>query len=248
MPDERLLEAVQGAVPGAFDRVDDPTRGLNGQKEAGQHGSAIQKNGAGSARPDAAPLFGPGQVQVFSERVQQRAARGDPEVFGPAVHGHPDQVQRVGLSVWRGHYVLHYDWRRRDTSLTAEYRNSTLAYVMARRSMPTPAEIMENNVSRELRITWSDGHVSRYGYRTLRRHCPCAMCVHEWTGEKLLDPSRVSAEIFPKEIAQVGAYALRFTWSDGHMTGIYTFAFLRSLCECDACSRSRADAPAPPPS
>lgn len=69
MPDERLLEAVQGAVPGAFDRFDVPSRGLNSQKEAGQHSSAIQKHCAGAARPDAAPLFGAGQVQVFSECV-----------------------------------------------------------------------------------------------------------------------------------------------------------------------------------
>lgn len=117
---------------------------------------------------------------------------------------------------------------------------------MARRSLPTPTEILENKGMQELRIAWSDGHVSRYGYRTLRLHCPCAVCVHEWTGEKLVDPSRVSAGIHPKEIAQVGAYALRFTWSDGHTTGIYTFASLRSLCECDACARRRADTPVPP--
>lgn len=114
--------------------------------------------------------------------------------------------------------------------------------------MPTPTELMENRGSRELQITWNDGHVSRYTYRTLRLHCPCAVCVHEWTGEKLIDVSRVPAEIYPKETAQVGAYALRFTWSDGHMTGIYTFAYLRSLCECDACVRSRAETPAPPAS
>lgn len=117
---------------------------------------------------------------------------------------------------------------------------------MARRSLPTPTEILENKGMQELRIAWSDGHVSRYGYRTLRLHCPCAVCVHEWTGEKLVDPSRVPAGIHPKEIAQVGAYALRFTWSDGHTTGIYTFASLRSLCECDACTRRRADTPVPP--
>jgi DUF971 family protein len=112
--------------------------------------------------------------------------------------------------------------------------------------MPTPAKVLENRAARELQITWSDGHVSRYHYRTLRLHCPCAVCVHEWTGEKLLDVSRVPADILPKEIIQVGAYALRFTWSDGHATGIYTFAFLRSLCECDACVRSRAETPVPP--
>lgn len=92
-----------------------------------------------------------------------------------------------------------------------------------------PAQISEDSASRELVITWNDGHVSRYGYRMLRQRCPCAMCVHEWTGEQLLDASRVPADIRPKQITQVGAYALRVTWSDGHATGLYTFAFLRAL-------------------
>jgi len=91
-----------------------------------------------------------------------------------------------------------------------------------------PAQVTEDPASRELVITWNDGYVSRYAYRLLRQRCPCAMCVHEWTGASLLDAARVPADIRPKQIAQVGAYALRITWSDGHATGLYTFAFLRA--------------------
>jgi DUF971 family protein len=114
---------------------------------------------------------------------------------------------------------------------------------MARTPMPTPARIEEDAAARELVIAWSDGHASRYGYRMLRQRCPCAMCVHEWTGEPLLEASRVPADVHPKQIARVGAYALRITWSDGHMTGLYTFPFLRSVCGCDACVRERAERP-----
>jgi DUF971 family protein len=102
--------------------------------------------------------------------------------------------------------------------------------------MPTPASLARDDSARELRITWSDGHASRYAYRMLRQRCPCALCVHEWTGDQLLDASAIPEDIVPREIAPVGAYALRFTWSDGHMTGIYTFTFLRSLCQCPACA------------
>lgn len=105
--------------------------------------------------------------------------------------------------------------------------------------MPTPTEIAEDRGAGELRITWSDGHLSRYTYRRLRQACPCAMCVHEWTGDRLLDPSRVPPDVRPREVGRVGAYALRFTWSDGHMTGIYTFPLLRTLCECEACAAAR---------
>lgn len=117
---------------------------------------------------------------------------------------------------------------------------------MARKSMPTPVEVTEDPSSRTLRITWDDGHQSRYSYRMLRQHCPCALCIDEWTGEKRLDPARVSASISPKQIARVGAYALRFTWSDGHGSGIYTFTYLRSICECEACAGGGMPAAATP--
>jgi len=113
--------------------------------------------------------------------------------------------------------------------------------------MPTPTTVEQDTAARALVVTWSDGHQSRYGYRLLRQCCPCAVCVHEWTGAQLLDPARVPADILPKNVARVGAYALRVAWSDGHETGIYTFPFLRSLCECEACARERAQAEPPAP-
>lgn len=113
--------------------------------------------------------------------------------------------------------------------------------------MPTPTTIEQDAAARALVVTWGDGHQSRYGYRLLRQCCPCAVCVHEWTGAQLLDPARVPADIVPKDVARVGAYALRVTWSDGHATGIYTFPFLRSLCDCETCTRERAQADPPAP-
>jgi len=108
--------------------------------------------------------------------------------------------------------------------------------------MPVPGEISQDPAG-TLTIVWDDGHRSRYSFRTLRERCPCAFCIDEWTGEQRLDPSKVPQGIHPKEIGRVGAYALRFTWSDGHLTGLYTFKFLRDICECDDCARRRASAP-----
>lgn len=89
-------------------------------------------------------------------------------------------------------------------------------------------------------MRWDDAHLSRHAFRMLRERCPCAVCVDEWTGEGRLDPSTVPENIHPTQIGRVGAYALRFTWSDGHQTGIYTFRLLRQICECDECARARA--------
>jgi DUF971 family protein len=37
------------------------------------------------------------------------------------------------------------------------------------------------------------------------------------------------------DIELVGGYALSLKWFDGHSSGIYSFKFLRSICQCDAC-------------
>lgn len=81
----------------------------------------------------------------------------------------------------------------------------------------------------ELRIEWDDGVAMRYNTAALRRKCPCASCIHEWTGEQILDPLSVIETVKPLRIEPVGRYALRFHWSDRHDTGLYTFDLLRSL-------------------
>ena len=78
-------------------------------------------------------------------------------------------------------------------------------------------------------ITWNDGAVSEYKARALRSSCPCAACVNEWTGEKMLDESRIPGDIRPVRLISVGRYAMAIHWSDGHKTGIYAYDYLRKL-------------------
>jgi DUF971 family protein len=93
-----------------------------------------------------------------------------------------------------------------------------------------PREIMQEGDA-GLRITWADGRECRFNAAGLRRSCPCAQCVNEWTGQRVLKPEAVSDELSISDIAIVGRYALNFRWSDGHETGIYSFRYLRELCE-----------------
>src|SRR5262245_44033271 len=81
-----------------------------------------------------------------------------------------------------------------------------------------------------LSIAWGDGHRCRYRAADLRRSCPCAQCVDEWTGQRMLKRETVSDQITIGDISIVGRYALSFRWSDGHDTGIYSFRYLRDLC------------------
>ena len=84
-----------------------------------------------------------------------------------------------------------------------------------------------------VRITWADDRECRYQAADLRRACPCAQCVNEWTGERMLKPETISNELEIKDLSLVGRYAINFRWSDGHETGIYSFRYLRELCERD---------------
>ncbi len=99
-----------------------------------------------------------------------------------------------------------------------------------------PEEIAPTEDASALRIRWRDGHTSEYAPRSLRILCPCAGCVDEMTGERILDESRVAVDVHPLSIEYVGRYALQFQWSDGHHTGIYPFDYLRKLCDCHDCA------------
>lgn len=95
------------------------------------------------------------------------------------------------------------------------------------------AEIEPREIKQEgdagLRITWGDDFVTAYTAAELRRACPCAQCVNEWTGQRTLKPENISEELTIADISIVGRYALNFRWSDGHETGIYSFRYLRDL-------------------
>lgn len=93
-----------------------------------------------------------------------------------------------------------------------------------------PREIKQDDDS-TVSILWGDDRRCRYGAAELRRACPCAQCVNEWTGERVLKAESISDNIEIRDLSLVGRYALNFRWSDGHETGIYSFRYLREFCE-----------------
>jgi DUF971 family protein len=96
--------------------------------------------------------------------------------------------------------------------------------------MIEPLQIIEESDA-EISIVWSDDAETKYNAADLRRNCPCAGCVNEWTGEKMLKDETVSDDLNFSHISVVGRYALNFHFSDGHETGIFTFPYLRKLAE-----------------
>jgi DUF971 family protein len=94
--------------------------------------------------------------------------------------------------------------------------------------MIEPLQIIEES-DREMTIKWSDDSETKYNAAQLRRACPCAGCINEWTGEKILNDSSIPDDLSISRTAIVGRYALNFHFSDGHETGIYSFAYLLKL-------------------
>ncbi len=96
--------------------------------------------------------------------------------------------------------------------------------------MIEPLQIIEES-DREISIKWSDEAETSHNAVELRRSCPCAGCINEWTGEKTLKDENITPDLSFSHITIVGRYALNFHFSDGHDTGIFSFAYLRKSAE-----------------
>lgn len=102
--------------------------------------------------------------------------------------------------------------------------------------MDTPPKALDLKKDHGLTVQWADGSTSFYPIAYLRRHSPSAD-MRELRNQMAKNPltvlpanaarragplSAVSAEL-------VGNYAIRIVFSDGHSTGIYSWAYLRKI-------------------
>jgi DUF971 family protein len=94
-----------------------------------------------------------------------------------------------------------------------------------------PSNIRAHQADQALELVWPDGRTDRLAYRFLRGECPCASCRNEWTGERILDPATLPADLRLEGMEHVGGYAVRLAWSDGHSSGLYTWETLRRLAD-----------------
>ncbi|HEV2646420.1 MAG TPA: DUF971 domain-containing protein [Acidobacteriaceae bacterium] len=94
-------------------------------------------------------------------------------------------------------------------------------------------------------IDWRDGHHSSWTFRWLRDACPCATCheEREQTGRAPGQPKLKAQALLmmyedpprPLEVTPIGKYALKFKWNDGHEAGLYSWDYLRRVCQCAVC-------------
>ena len=98
-------------------------------------------------------------------------------------------------------------------------------------------------------IDWRDGHKSSWDFRWLRDACPCATCHDEREKSGRIPgegKSKAQALLMlyeapprPVEVTPVGKYALKFKWNDGHEAGLYSWEYLRRVCQCMMCAPPR---------
>jgi len=96
--------------------------------------------------------------------------------------------------------------------------------------MLTPTDVQV--IGSEVALRWSDGGESYIPFATLRANSPSAsvrgerdIFGHQYGGEAPTDYRGV--EVVGWE--RVGNYAIRFEFSDGHNTGLYSYELLRQL-------------------
>jgi ATP-binding protein involved in chromosome partitioning len=78
-------------------------------------------------------------------------------------------------------------------------------------------------------VKWRDGKSGSYRLNELQKNCPCANCVDENTGKKILDLSTVKDDVRANSITPVGRYGIRVAFTSGCSTGIYSYDMLREM-------------------
>ena len=90
-----------------------------------------------------------------------------------------------------------------------------------------PTEIRLKKADKRLEIDFDDGVTYRLPAEYLRVESPSAEVQGHGPGQKQLVPGKAKVGI--ANLEPVGNYAIRILFDDGHSTGIYSWAYLRTL-------------------
>ncbi len=96
--------------------------------------------------------------------------------------------------------------------------------------MKSPQAIRAHTDIGAFEIEWDENDICSLPFKLLRGECPCASCVNEFTGEKMINPDDIPNDIKPTGMEYSGNYAVKIRWSDTHDTGLFTFERLEMIC------------------
>ena len=95
------------------------------------------------------------------------------------------------------------------------------------RDTPTPSEIKLHQKSRLLEIAYENGERYKLDFEYLRVYTPSAEARGHGPGQETLQTGKRNVDI--ERIEPVGTYAVRFVFSDGHDSGLYSWDLLYNL-------------------
>jgi len=88
-----------------------------------------------------------------------------------------------------------------------------------------------------LLLKWDNHTDDALLLKSMRDNCPCANCSGEtdvFGNVYKGPPQKMKEESYQiTGIRSIGYYAIQPFWKDGHHDGIYSFQFLKKLCEID---------------
>lgn len=94
---------------------------------------------------------------------------------------------------------------------------------------PRPTDIRLHQASRKLEIAFDDNVNCMLPCEFLRVYSPSAEVRGHGTGQEVLQIDKQAVNIV--SIEQVGNYAVKLTFSDGHDTGLYSWDYLYDLAQ-----------------
>ena len=92
---------------------------------------------------------------------------------------------------------------------------------------PSPENITVHGQSRQLELAFSDGAAFRLPFELLRVYSPSAEVMGHAPGQEVLQTGKRNVDI--TGIEPVGNYAVKLQFSDGHDSGIFSWAYLYAL-------------------
>ncbi|MBU6256895.1 MAG: DUF971 domain-containing protein [Burkholderiales bacterium] len=92
---------------------------------------------------------------------------------------------------------------------------------------PQPTDLTLHQATRALEIAFDDGARFRIPFELLRVYSPSAEVQGHGPGQEVLQTGK--REVGIVDLVAVGRYAVQPTFSDGHDTGIYSWAYLYEL-------------------
>ena len=93
--------------------------------------------------------------------------------------------------------------------------------------MSWPTDINVKDEGRRLEVVYDDGVTAENSAERLRVESPSAEVQGHRPDQKVILTGKQNVRIV--DIEQVGNYAIRLLFDDGHNTGIYTWEYLRKL-------------------